>query len=59
VLTRRRPRAQEFVKKNFPGQEVVNVECQNADSDDNGYVSCTASVKDAKAVMKPVFRGKE
>lgn len=44
--------AQEFVRKNFPGQEVVNVECQNADSDDNGYVSCTASVKDSKGDIK-------
>jgi hypothetical protein len=37
--------AKEFVAKNFPGQEVISIECQNADSDDNGYVSCTVSIK--------------
>ena len=48
--------AKTFVAKNFPGQQVVNIECQNADSDGNGYVSCTASVKDAKGntVLHPL-----
>ena len=44
--------AKEFVAKNFPGTEAVNLECQSGDSDDNGYVSCTASLKDAKGDIK-------
>jgi flagellar basal body-associated protein FliL len=38
--------AQEFVAKNFPQANVQNLECQNADSDGDGYVSCTVSLKE-------------
>ncbi len=44
--------AAEFVAKNFPGKKVVNIECQNADSDDNGYVSCTAGIEQANGDVK-------
>jgi len=38
-----------FTGKFFPGATVVASECQNVDSDGDGYVSCTLSIKEPNA----------
>lgn len=34
-----------WVRDNLPGATFSNHECQDRDTDDNGYVSCTVSVR--------------
>lgn len=34
-----------YARVNYPGRQVVNVMCQHADSDGDGYVSCNVALK--------------
>ncbi|KKW45620.1 MAG: hypothetical protein UY96_C0017G0021 [Parcubacteria group bacterium GW2011_GWB1_56_8] len=40
--------AREYATANYPGHEIVNVSCQNTDSDGDGYVSCNLSLRTPK-----------
>ena len=48
--------AKEYVPKNYPGHEVVNVECQGQDSDQDGYCSCNVSLRkpDGSILIPPL-----
>ena len=35
-----------YIEKFYPGAVVIASECQNKDSDDDGYVSCTVRLKE-------------
>jgi len=36
----------DYIQKFYPGAEVIASECQNKDSDGDGYVSCTVRLKE-------------
>lgn len=48
--------AREFATLNYPGHTIVNVKCQDADSDQDGYVSCNLSMRtpEGSIVMPPI-----
>lgn len=46
--------AEEFIQRNIPDQKVQNLECQGADTDDNGYVSCTVSLRNPSGAVQLV-----
>lgn len=35
----------DYLSRNYPGYEIINTECMSYDSDGDGYIRCTGSVR--------------